>query len=119
MERVRILIGRVVEGKVEIQQGEAWVPAPDVVILGAGAGDSTGFVLVGQSVTHYITNTQVDAGYMLAKMADIADKIADLGAVNSWVVSADNQVRGTNPEASAIGQQAAAIADELREYKLK
>lgn len=112
-------MGRVREGKVEIQQGDAWVVADDVIILGAGAGDSEGFILVGQSVTHYITNTQVDAAYMLAKVADIADKIAALGDVNSWVVSADNQVRGINPDAQLIGQGAKMLADEVREYKLK
>lgn len=117
MERVRILIGRVAGEKVEIQQGEAWVPADDVVILGAGKGDSSGFVLVGQFVSHYITNTQVDAGYMLAKMADIADKIAGLGDVETWAIPSVGVA--VNAEARAVGQQAKAIADELREYKLK
>lgn len=118
MERVRILVARVAEGKVEIQQGEAWVPAPDVVILGQAVGDSAGFVLVGQSVSHYITNTQVDAAFMLAKITAIADKLADLGNVATWANPGTTGV-GQNAEAKAIGQQAKQIADEAREYKLK
>lgn len=117
MERVRILIGRVAGEKVEIQQGEAWVPADDVVILGAGKGDSSGFVLVGQYVSHYITNTQVDAGYMLAKIADVADKIAALGDVATWAIPSVGVA--VNAEAQFIGQGAKMLADEVRGYKLK
>lgn len=119
MERVSVSAARVRAGKVEIQRGEAWVPADDVIIMGQAAGDSEGVVLVGQHGARYFTNTQLDAAYLLGRLADVADKIADLGSVNSWIISADNQIKGQNADAAAIGQQAAAIADELREYKLK
>lgn len=111
-----IRIGRVREGKVEIQQGEAWSPADDVIILGAGAGDSDGFVLVGQSVTHYITNTQVDAAYMLDKLINLCDKIAAQGNALFAVPSVGTAVNATMQE---IGQAAASMASEMREYKLK
>lgn len=119
MERVRKMVARVREGIVEIKQGEVWAPADDVVIIGAGAEDSDGFVLVGKMGGEYITDTQVDAAYMLAKIADLGDKIAALGDINSWVISADNQVRGVNADAQQIGQGAKMLADEAREYKLR
>lgn len=117
MERMRKLIARVREGVVEIQQGEAWVPASDVVILGAGQADSEGFALVGQSVTHYITDTQVDAAYLLAKIADLGDKIAALGDVNTWAIPSVGTA--VNAQAQQIGQGAKMLADEAREYKLR
>lgn len=113
-----IRIGRVREGKVEIQQGEAWSPADDVIILGTGAGDSDGFVLVGQSVTHYITNTQVDAAYMLAKAGELAGLLADLGNVSTWANPGTEGV-GPNAGAQAVANQAQALANEIGEYKLK
>lgn len=119
MERVRIVPGRVVEGKVEVQTApDVWAPAEDVVILGAGLGDSAGFVLVGQSVSHYITNTQVDAAFMLAKVGELAGMLADLGNVNTW---ANPSTTGTGPNAAAqaVATQAEALQNEIREHKLK
>lgn len=119
MERVRIVPGRVVGGKVEIQVGaDVWAPAGDVVILGAGLGDSVGFVLAGQNVSHYITNTQVDAAFMLAKVGELAGMLADLGKVNTWANPGTEGV-GANAQAQAIGNEAQALANEIGEYKLK
>lgn len=119
MERVSLAIARVRSGVVEIQRGDLWVPADDVVIMGQGEGDSDGIAMVGDRVVRYLTNTQIDAAFLLAKLAEVADKIAALGDVSSWIISADNQIRGQNTDAKAIGQQAKAIADEAREYLLK
>lgn len=119
MERVSLAIARVREGIVEIQRGEQWLPADDVVIMGQGEGDSDGIAMIGAGVVRYLTNTQIDAAFLLAKLAEVADKIGALGDVSSWIISADNQIKGQNPDAKAIGEEAKAIANEAREYLLK
>lgn len=119
MERVSLAIARVRAGVVEIQRGDLWVPADDVVIMGQGEGDSDGIAMVGDRVVRYLTNTQIDAAFILAKLAELADKLADLGGVSSWVIQADNMIKGANQDAQAIGNEAKAIADEAREYLLK
>lgn len=119
MERVSLAIARVRSEKLEIQRGEVWVPADDVVIMGQGKGDSEGIAMIGAGVVRYLTNTQIDAAFLLAKLTELADKLADLGNVSSWIIQADNQIRGANQDAQAIGNEAKAIADEAREYLLK
>lgn len=117
MERVRIVIARVRDGVVEIQQGEPFVRADDVVILGAGQADSDGFVLVGESVCRYLTDTQVDMAFMVARLGELANQVANMGEVNTFAIPSVGMA--ANAQMQAIGAEARALADALQEYEIR
>lgn len=68
-------------------------PASDVVILSGGESDSTGRVLISESQSVYIVDTQPDLVLVINQMKDICDQLITIGN-NSYVVSAQGQVNG-------------------------
>lgn len=116
MERVNILIGRVTGGKVEIQDGTEYIPADDVIILGQGEMNSEGFVLIGETYSHYITNTQVDAAFMLAKMIELCDQISAIGNTQTFAIPSVGVA--PNTDLVLIAQQVDLIKTEIEGHKL-
>lgn len=114
MERIRLLQAKVEDGVVQIEQGGEFYPSDDTVIQGAGAGDSTGFVLVGDTFALYIVNTQPDLAAVIAKISESIDQVIQIA----------NQLVVKVPSSPAVVLDAAAAAEleviktELNEIKL-
>lgn len=79
MESVIIQAARVVLGVVEVQQGDTWLPVPDVDLMASGGVDSTGRIVIGESVAVYLVDTQPDTQLMLDKIIEALDFITTLG----------------------------------------
>jgi hypothetical protein len=115
MDRVTIQPAKVVDGVVEILQGGEYIQAPDVVILGAGQADSIGFVLISENGAEYITNTQVDAAFMLEKMSEICDKIIDIGNTTTFAIPSVGIAPNLELQAVAVTTQTLKESIEIKE----
>lgn len=65
---------RVKAGVVEIEQGGEFKPADDVLLLSAGAGDSAGYVVIGEAIALYFANTQPDLAQVIEKIVEAIDQ---------------------------------------------
>lgn len=123
MERVKLQMAKVVDGVVQLQYGTGtdgsptYVPADDVVMLGTGQADSEGIAVIGETVTRYMTNTQVDTVFLLAKALEIATKAMDICNAN-FIISADNAISGQNTALTPIANELQTIINELEGRKL-
>ena len=59
-ERVKIVLARVVEGSVEILQGDTYANAPDVIPTTSQQSNSEGVVIIGATTAIYLTNGSAD-----------------------------------------------------------
>lgn len=115
-ERISTHLARVVDGKVEILYGEDYVVASDVLMLGQGEMNSEGIVLVGSSITRYMSNTQVDTAFLLAKTVELVSKAIDICGA-TYAVPMEAGV-AQNPALQPIGSELNTLLNELQEHKL-
>ena len=88
MERLAMYAARVVAGVVEIDQDGDFKPADDVLLLSAGAGDSSGFVVIGEAIALYFVNTQPNLAEVIAKIIEALDQTIQIA--NQLVVKVPN-----------------------------
>jgi hypothetical protein len=110
MERLKIQPARVKNGVIEIEQGGEFLPAEDGILISAGQADSIGFVIIGINSCRYISNTQIDAAYMLETMAAICEQLAAVGNTITFAIPSV----GVAPNIELV-----AIAVEVNALKLQ
>jgi hypothetical protein len=116
MERLKIQQARIVSGTVEIFQGDQWLPADDTIINSIGAADSTGFVIIGIDSARYITNTQLDAVYILDKLTALCDQIIEIGNTITFAIPSVGIAPNLELQAVALATQL--IKAEIEEKDL-
>lgn len=117
MERIRQVPAKVVDGVVQIKMGEEFFPASDVLLNSQGLADSEGFVLIGQESTRYITNTQVDAAFMLQKVIEVVNNLISVCESSGYAIPTSGTAQ--IPGLVSIGSELRSINQELQEYKLR
>jgi hypothetical protein len=119
MERLKIQPARVTGGVIEIAQGAdengepIFLPADDGILFSAGQADSIGFVIIGSNSCRYITNTQIDAAYMLETLAALCDQIAAIGDHQTYVIGGVTPIFGPIIELVQIATDTKALKTEI------
>lgn len=113
----RVVIGEDEKGSVELQVGEEWIPATDVLPLSSALSESSGVALIGASSAHYITDTQPDLAYLLSQVIESLNSVVDICSAN-YAVPMEAGV-APNPDLQPIKGELQTLIQELQEYKLR
>ncbi|MGD1335031.1 hypothetical protein ACP6H1_21690 [Vibrio harveyi] len=120
---MKLLKAKIKDGQLEVTINEETLKPDDVINVSQGQEDSDGFLIMGDSFSIYITNTQLDAQIIINKAIGLAEQAISM-AGQSVVVSVSGgsgspAVGTTQPLDSGAKSKLENIKKELEELKLR
>lgn len=118
-----LLKAKIKDGQLQVVIGDKTLTPTDVINVSQGQADSEGFLIMGSEFSIYITNTQLDAQFIVDKAIDTVSEAISMAGQNVVVSvsggSGSPAVGTTQPLDSGAKGNLEGIKQELEEYKLR
>lgn len=119
MERLTVYPAKIVEGVVQINQGNGFLPASDALKLSQGEADSQGYVVIGEALALYFVNTQPDLQAQINKLVELCGELIKVCDTSDWLIAATGGVAGLSVNLQSIKPAFEQLKSDFEQYKLK
>ncbi|EPS5918249.1 hypothetical protein ACVGAB_000839 [Vibrio parahaemolyticus] len=111
---MKLLKAKIKDGQLEVTINEETLKPDDVINVSQGQEDSDGFLIMGDSFSIYITNTQLDAQTIIDKAIGIAEQAISIAGQNVVVSVTGGSGSPAVGETRVLDEGAKSQLDQLK-----